>query len=106
MMPLTKVTDMAYERSVPGRIFGYGRFVLESAGQDQALHKVTFVPDPDHHYRVMCAEIFGVGDRSDLFEDPFDGFGDVRRRVRRRGRRRVGRPATEHAPGWRSPRPV
>jgi hypothetical protein len=76
MMPLTKVTDMAYERSVPGRIFGYGRFVLESAGQDQALHKVTFVPDPDHHYRVMCAEIFGVGDRSDLFEDPFDGFGD------------------------------
>ena len=76
MMPLTKVTDMAYERSVPGRIFGYGRFVLESAGQDQALHKVTFVPDPDHHYRVMCAEIFGVGDRSDVFEDPFDGFGD------------------------------
>jgi hypothetical protein len=76
MMPLTKVTDMAYERSVPGRIFGYGRFVLESAGQDQALHKVTFVPDPDHHYRVMCAEIFGVGDRSDLFEDPFGGFED------------------------------
>jgi hypothetical protein len=76
MMPLTKVTDMAYERSVPGRIFGYGRFVLESAGQDQALHKVTFVPDPDHHYRVMCAEIFGVGDRTTLFEDPFDGFDD------------------------------
>ena len=73
MMPLTKVTDMAYERSVPGRLFGYGRFVLESAGQDQALHKVSFVPDPDHHYRVMCAEIFGVGDRSDLFDDPFDG---------------------------------
>ncbi|GAA2165677.1 PH domain-containing protein [Pedococcus bigeumensis] len=73
MMPLTKVTDMAYERSVPGRIFGYGRFVLESAGQDQALHKVTFVPDPDHHYRVICSEIFGVGDRRDLFDDPFEG---------------------------------
>jgi hypothetical protein len=71
MMPMTKVTDMAYERSVPGRIFGYGRFVLESAGQDQALHKVTFVPDPDHHYRVICSEIFGVGDR-DLFEEPFE----------------------------------
>jgi hypothetical protein len=73
MMPLTKVTDMAYERSVPGRIFGYGRFVLESAGQDQALHKVTFVPDPDHHYRVICSEIFGVSDRADLFEGPFEG---------------------------------
>ena len=71
MMPLTKVTDMAYERSVPGRIFGYGRFVLESAGQDQALHKVSFVPDPDHHYRVICSEIFGVGDHGDLFDAPF-----------------------------------
>ena len=28
MMPLIKVTDMSYQRSVPGRIFGYGRFVL------------------------------------------------------------------------------
>ena len=73
MMPLTKVTDMAYERSVPGRIFGYGRFVLESAGQDQALHKVSFVPDPDHHYRVICSEIFGVGDGAELFDDPFEG---------------------------------
>lgn len=76
MMPLTKVTDMAYERSVPGRILGYGRFVLESAGQDQALHKVSFVPDPDHHYRVICSEIFGFSERDVPFEDPFDGYGD------------------------------
>jgi Bacterial PH domain len=62
MMPLIKVTDMSYERSVPGRILGYGRFVMESAGQDQALHKVNWVPEPDHHYRVICAEIFGVAD--------------------------------------------
>ena len=76
MMPLTKVTDMAYERSVPGRILGYGRFVLESAGQDQALHKVSFVPDPDHHYRIICSEIFGVGERNP-FDDPFgDPNGD------------------------------
>lgn len=77
MMPLTKVTDMAYERSVPGRVFGYGRFVLESAGQDQALHKVSFVPDPDHHYRVICSEIFGVTDRTDPFDDPYgDAYGE------------------------------
>src|SRR6476469_7160948 len=60
MMPLTKVTDMSYERSVPGRLLGYGRFVMESAGQDQALREVNWVPDPDHHYRAICAEIFGV----------------------------------------------
>ena len=62
MMPLMKVTDMSYERSVPGRILGYGRFVMESAGQDQALRKVNWVPSPDEHYRAICAVIFGVAD--------------------------------------------
>ena len=75
MMPLMKVTDMSYERSVPGRIFGYGRFVMESAGQDQALHKVNWVPDPDEHYRAICAEIFGVSDHARVDPDG-DGHDD------------------------------
>ena len=62
MMPLTKVTDMSYSRSVPGRILGYGQFIMESAGQDQALHDINWVPDPDHTYRAICAEMFGVDD--------------------------------------------
>jgi len=62
MMPLTKVTDMSYNRSLLGRLLGYGTFVMESAGQDQALHTVGWVADPDHTYRVICAEIFGVDD--------------------------------------------
>ena len=41
MMPLKKVTDMGYERSLLGRILGYGTFILESAGQDQALSKIA-----------------------------------------------------------------
>ena len=62
MMPLMKVTDMSFERTVPGRLLGYGKFVMESAGQDQALREVNWVPQPDHHYRAICAEIFGVAD--------------------------------------------
>src|SRR5450759_740264 len=62
MMPLTKVTDMSYNRSPLGRLLGYGTFVMESAGQDQALRTVGWVDDPDHTYRAMCAEIFGVDD--------------------------------------------
>lgn len=69
MMPLMKVTDMSFERSVPGRIVGYGRFVMESAGQDQALREVNWVPQPDHHYRAICAEIFGVANHDDLVID-------------------------------------
>ena len=73
MMPLMKVTDMSYERSVPGRILGYGRFVMESAGQDQALREVNWVPEPDEHYRAICAEIFGVADHARLDVDEYGG---------------------------------
>lgn len=72
MMPLSKVTDMTYNRSVMGRILGYGRFVMESAGQDQALSEVNWVPDPDHTYRAICAEIFGVEDHDRMPEGPKD----------------------------------
>lgn len=64
MMPLSKVTDMNYGRSVLGRLLGYGRFVLESAGQDQALREIDYLPDPDEKYRRICATIFAK-DRDD-----------------------------------------
>ena len=60
MMPLIKVTDMSYVRSIPGQLLGYGRFVLESAGQDQALREIKWVPKPDETYRAICAEIFHI----------------------------------------------
>lgn len=61
IMPMSKVTDMRYDRTVPGQIFGYGKYILESAGQDQALSVVNFVPDPDRHYQEISAVIFGPG---------------------------------------------
>ncbi|WP_402468934.1 PH domain-containing protein [Isoptericola aurantiacus] len=58
MMPLVKVTDMGYSRTPTGQVLGYGRFVMESAGQDQALRQVDYVPNPDHTYRTLCDTIF------------------------------------------------
>jgi hypothetical protein len=58
MMPLTKVNDMRYERSVPGRLLGYGVFVMESAGKDQALSRVAHVREPDWLYREICTLLF------------------------------------------------
>lgn len=60
MMPLVKVTDMTYERSWIGRIFGYGAFVMESAGQEQALHRVDHVPQPDDVAHAMFSLLFGA----------------------------------------------
>jgi len=59
MMPLIKVTDMSYQRSPLGRMLGYGEFVMESAGQDQALRNDTYVAHPDWLYREMCGLLFG-----------------------------------------------
>jgi hypothetical protein len=60
MMPLTKVTDMTFDRSLLGRIIGYGTFLLESAGQDQALGHIEYVPDAEAHYRAICTVLFGA----------------------------------------------
>jgi membrane protein YdbS with pleckstrin-like domain len=58
MMPLTKVTDMSFQRSTMGRILGYGEFIVESAGQDQALSNVRFIPYPEQLYLEVCGLIF------------------------------------------------
>lgn len=58
MMPLGKVTDMRFERTLVGRFLGYGTFVMESAGQDQALSKINFIPYPEQLYLEVVGLIF------------------------------------------------
>ena len=62
VMPLRKVTDLTYEQPLAGRLFeawGWGTFVFESAGQDQAFHRIRFVPRPAELYGRLTEEIFG-----------------------------------------------
>ena len=62
IMPLRKVTDLTYETPLASRVFddyGWGTFIFESAGQDQAFHRIPFVPHPDELYRQLSEEIFG-----------------------------------------------
>jgi hypothetical protein len=58
MMPLAKVTDMRFHQSTFGRVFAYGEFIVESAGQDQALSHVQPVPYPSEMYQEILALIF------------------------------------------------
>jgi uncharacterized membrane protein YdbT with pleckstrin-like domain len=62
MMPLSKVTDLTVDRSILGRMLGYGTIVLESAGQEQALSRVEYVPEPESFYLDISAVAFGHGD--------------------------------------------
>ncbi len=61
IMPLRRVTDLSYNVSVPGRVLGYGEFVFESAGQDQALSKVDHLARSQELFRVLSNELFGEG---------------------------------------------
>lgn len=58
MMPLLRVTDMKYEQSPLGRMLNYGTFVLESAGQEQALREITHLPNPNELYLRVVEEMY------------------------------------------------
>lgn len=58
MMPIGKVTDMSYVRTPLGMLLGYGTYIIESAGQDQALREIHFVPDPDRTYQHIQDLLF------------------------------------------------
>ncbi|TDB71793.1 PH domain-containing protein [Micromonospora sp. KC721] len=58
MMPLTRVTDMKYEQSPTGRALNYGTFVLESAGQEQALREIKNLPNPNELYLRVVEEMY------------------------------------------------
>jgi hypothetical protein len=49
---------MSFRRSFPGRLLGYGEFIVESAGQDQALRNVEFIPYPEQLYLLICGMLF------------------------------------------------
>jgi uncharacterized membrane protein YdbT with pleckstrin-like domain len=61
MMPMSKVTDMSFQRSFGGRILGYGELIVESAGQNQALDRVTYIPYPEQLYLLVCGILFPAG---------------------------------------------
>jgi uncharacterized membrane protein YdbT with pleckstrin-like domain len=58
MMPLARVTDMSFRRSALGRLLGYGEFIVESAGEEQALRTIGFLPYPDQLYLEICGLVF------------------------------------------------
>jgi len=63
IMPMSKVTDMRYDRTLTGKLFGYGVYILESAGQDQALSTINYVSAPDLHYQQISQVIFAPAQR-------------------------------------------
>ncbi len=77
MAPLAKVTDLSYVRTPVGQLLGYGKFVFETAGQDQAFREISWVPHPHDTYQLLCQTLFGpkVKDPDEDGEMPRDTRG-------------------------------
>jgi uncharacterized membrane protein YdbT with pleckstrin-like domain len=58
-IPVSKLTDVTFERSPLGRILGYGKLIVESAGQNQAVETITYIPTPEDFYQAVSSVVFG-----------------------------------------------
>jgi membrane protein YdbS with pleckstrin-like domain len=58
LLPLRRITDLTWEETFFGQLLGYGSFRFESAGQDQALRHITFMPDAKKVYREVSGLLF------------------------------------------------
>ena len=70
--PLAAIQDLIFDRPFAGRIFGYGTFIIEPAGQ--GLSVIEFLPYPEQLYLELYALISGgsPGDGEPRTEDHSD----------------------------------
>lgn len=59
LLPLRRITDLTWQETLLGQVLGYGTFRFESAGQDQALRHLTFMPAAQRRYRQVSELLFG-----------------------------------------------
>ncbi|UOY01275.1 PH domain-containing protein [Blastococcus sp. PRF04-17] len=60
LLPLRRITDLTWKETLLGQLLGYGTFRFESAGQQQALSEITFLPGADVLYRRVSALLFST----------------------------------------------
>ena len=58
LLPLRRITDLTWKETLLGQVLGYGTFRFESAGQQQALSEITFLPGADVLYRRVSRLLF------------------------------------------------
>ncbi len=72
VIPMVKITDLTFEKPVVGQVFGYGTFIVESAGQEQAMSRIEYLPRADELYRRISHLLFG----DSAATDGEDGYGE------------------------------
>jgi uncharacterized membrane protein YdbT with pleckstrin-like domain len=74
LIPLRRITDLTWQETLLGQVLNYGTFRFESAGQDQALRHLTYLPDAERRYQeisaLLFAKDFGAGGDDEGNEEP------------------------------------
>ena len=58
LLPLRRITDLTWKETLLGQVLGYGTFRFESAGQQQALSEITYLPRADVLYKRVSRLLF------------------------------------------------
>ncbi|MGY1717098.1 PH domain-containing protein [Geodermatophilus sp. SYSU D01106] len=101
LLPLRRITDLTWKETLLGQVLGYGTFRFESAGQQQALSQITYLPRADLLYHEVSGLLFG-SDHGGASSG--DDEGNPEPAVPRRQRPRV-RHDTQPIPGARQDPP-
>ena len=56
-MPLDKATSLTLQRTIAGRLLGYGSLIVDSPGRRQALRKISHLPYPEQLYLEVAGLI-------------------------------------------------
>ena len=114
IMPLRRITDLTWKETFFGQLLGYGTFRFESAGQNQGLDVITFMPHAGALYKRLSELMFredvskepvsddddATGTMDDGTADRLDPYSPHRRRVR--PDRDPARPGAGQVSGWGS----
>jgi len=68
VLPLRRITDFTYAETPLGKVLRYGTFRFESAGQQQGLSEITFLPRDKRVYDDVSELLFG-GNGADKGDD-------------------------------------
>ncbi len=60
MMPLRKVTDLTFTHTPVGRVLGYATMKVESAGEDDALNRIAYLPWHTELRDELATLVFGL----------------------------------------------
>jgi hypothetical protein len=102
LLPLRRITDLTWQETLGGQLLGYGTFRFESAGQDQALRHLTYVPNAQRVYQDISALLFGrdyAGPGASGDESGDDERDDLPGGPASGGRRAADRHDTQPIPG-------